>query len=176
MRPTGELALVAWDRSGTFSVWDVRTGELMTTFKEQGAPSSVLVNESEWRLQADGEDAGSAGRYRRTVSTVWDLQSGKRLEKVTDGARRLAGYELRSASDSLAEEAVSPDGRLRAVAVLGRAGLTGIALRMATSEQELFRAEYASTGRVRVAFSADGQFLLASRESTLASHVDVWEL
>jgi hypothetical protein len=29
---------------------------------------------------------------------------------------------------------------------------------------------------VRVAFSADGQFLLANRESPHDSHVDVWEL
>ena len=69
-----------------------------------------------------------------------------------------------------------PDGRLRAVPLLGRAGPAGVSLRAARSEQELFRAELEPSARVRVAFSADGQFLLANRESAQASAVDVWEL
>jgi hypothetical protein len=62
------------------------------------------------------------------------------------------------------------------VPVLSHAGPTGISLREATSEQEVFRAEHAPTERVRVAFSSDGQYLLANRESPQRSQVDVWEL
>jgi hypothetical protein len=175
VHPAGGLALVAWNRGGSFSVWDVRTGALTVTFREAAAPGNVLVNEAEWRLLAEGEDSGSAGRYRRTVATVWDLASGRRLEKHTDG-QRLAGFVARSASDSLADAACSPDGRLRAVPLVGDAGPTGVSLRVAVSEQELFRAEHPPSSRVRVAFSADGQFLVASRESPRDSHVDVWEL
>ena len=175
VRPTGELALVAWDRGGVFTVWDVRRGSLTAGFKEAGVPISVSVNESQWRLQAEGEDSGSAGRYRRTVATLWDLTSGRRLEKVTAGSR-LAGYEARSAADSLTDTALSPDGRLKAVPVPGHTGPTVVSLRVAVAEQEVCRAEHAPSARVRVAFSVDGQFLLASRESPRDSHVDVWEL
>ncbi len=177
VQPSGGLALVAWDRDGTFSVWDVRSGTCTSTFRDPTGPTSVLVNEREWRLSTEGEDSGSAGRYRRSVATLWDLATGQRLEKLTDGwQRRLAGYEHRSASDCLVEAALSPDGRLRAVPVLSNSGPTGVSVRIAASEQEVFRAEHAPSERVRAAFSADGQFLLASRESPQDSQVDVWEL
>ncbi len=84
VRPGGRLALVAWDPAGAFSVWDVRSGECTTRFQDSQAPSNVLVNEREWRLSAETEDAGSAGRYRRSVATVWDLSTGRKLEKLTD--------------------------------------------------------------------------------------------
>jgi hypothetical protein len=177
VQPGGRLALVTWDPAGVFSVWDVRTGQCTTTFRDSNAPSSVLVNEREWRLSAESEDAGSAGRYRRSVATVWDLSTGRRLEKLTDDwQRRLSGYRDRSASDCFDADAFSPDGRLRAVPVLSQAGPTGISLQEATSEHEVFRSEHAPTARVRVAFTADGQFLLANRESPQHSQVDVWEL
>jgi molecular chaperone DnaK len=177
VQPGGRLALVTWGPAGAFSVWDVRTGECTATFRDSNAPSNVLVNESEWRLTAESEDAGSAGRYRRAVATVWDLSTGRKLEKLTDDwQRRLSGYRNRSTSDCFGDNAFSPDGRLRAVPVLSHAGPTGISLQEATSEHEVFRAEHAPSARVRVAFSADGQFLLANRESPQRSHVDVWEL
>jgi hypothetical protein len=169
--PTGVLALVTWDRSGGFSVWDVRSGAQLAAFRESGVPTSVLVHEGEWRLAAEGEDSGSTGRYRRTVLTIWDLTSGKRLERLTDGKGRLVGFEPRSVYDSLTDAALSPDGRLRAVQLA-----TGFSLRAAGSEQELFRTDYPPGALVRVAFSADGQFLLASREAPQYSVAEVWEL
>lgn len=177
VQPGGRLALVTWDQAGVFAVWDVRTGRRTTTFRDSHAPTNVLVNEREWRLSTSGEDAGSAGRYRRSVATVWDLSTGRKLEKLTDNVqRRLSGYRDRSASDCFGDDAFSPDGRLRAVAVRSQAGPTGISLQEATSEHEVFRAEHAPSARVRVAFSADGHFLLANRESPRRSQVDVWEL
>lgn len=177
VNPGGRLSLVVWDPTGTFTVWDVRSGERTTTFRDGGRPSDVMVNEREWRLSVAGEDGGSAGRYRRSVATVWDLNTGRKLEKLTDDwQRRLPGFQDRSTVDCFGEHAFSPDGRLRAVQVLGNSGPTGIALQEATSEHEVFRAEHGPSQRVRVAFSADGQFLLANRESPQRSQVDVWEL
>jgi hypothetical protein len=176
VQPAGHLALVAWDCTGAFWVWDLRTGSCTTAFRDAGPPTNVLVNEREWRLSTEGEDSGT-GRYRRTVSTVWDLATGRRVEKLTDNRHRpRVGYERRSVRDRFGHAASSPDGRLRAVPVLGKAGPVGVSLRMTASEQEVFRAEHPPSARVRVAFSADGQFLLANRESPQDSHVDVWEL
>lgn len=177
VNPAGRLALVAWDQAGSFSVWDVHTGERTITFRDPSQPTKVLVNEREWRLSTEGEDSGSAGRYRRAIATVWDLATGARLEKLTDDwHRRLAGYANRSQSDCFGDAAFSPDGRLRAVPVVSTAGPTGVSLQVAVSEQEVFRCEHPPSRRVRVAFTADGQFLLANRESPRDSHVDVWEL
>jgi len=175
--PDGRLSLVTWDPAGSFSVWDVRTGSCTTQFKDTTSPVNVLVNEREWRLSAEGEDGGSAGRYRRTVATLWDLATGRKLEKLTDDwHRRLTGYECRSVSDRFGENAFSPDGLLRAVPVASGAGLTGISLQETRSEHEVYRCEHPPSARVRVAFSADGHFLLANRESPQHSQVDVWEL
>jgi WD40 repeat protein len=174
--PDGRLALVAWNPSGSFSVWDVQSGSLTSTFRDSGPPSNVQVNEREWRLSTEGEDSGAGGRYRRTVATIWDLATGKRLEKFSDDRRRPAGFFDRSASDSFGAAAFSPDGRLRAVGLPTNAGPSGISLRDANSEQEVFRAEHPPSARVRVAFTADGQYLLANRDSPQRSHVDVWEL
>jgi hypothetical protein len=177
VRPGGRLALVTWDPSGAFSVWDLRSGERTITFRDGGIPNEVFVNEREWRLTVTGEDGGSAGRYRRSIATVWDLATGRRLEKLTDDwQRRLTGYQRRSTVDCFGEHAFSPDGRLRAVPVVGQSGPTGIAVQEATSEHEVFRSEYGPSRRVRVAFSADGQYLLANREAGQRSQVDVWEL
>ncbi len=60
--------------------------------------------------------------------------------------------------------------------MVGQSGPTGIAVQEATSEHEVFRSEYGPSRRVRVAFSADGQYLLANREADQRSQVDVWEL
>src|SRR5690606_19352547 len=88
LNPAGRLALVAWDRTGAFSVWDVRTGEGTTTSRDPSQPSKVLVNEPQWRLSTEGEDSGSAGRYRRSIATIWDLATGRRLERFTDDWHR----------------------------------------------------------------------------------------
>src|SRR5690606_20976862 len=82
VHPAGRLALVAWDETGAFWVWDLQTGVPTTTFRDPSQPTAVLVNEREWRLSTQGEEAGSAGRYRRSIATVWDLTTGQRLEKL----------------------------------------------------------------------------------------------
>lgn len=175
INPGGRLSLVAWDPGGVFTVFDVLSGSRVVSFRDTNAPMTVTVNEAQWRLTVEAEDSGSAGRYRRSVATVWDLATGRRLEKLTD-ERRLPGYLDRSAVDGFADRAVSPDGRLHAVAVRRQDGSAAVALQEATSDHELFRAEHGHSVRVRTAFSADGQFLLANWESDRHSEVDVWEL
>jgi hypothetical protein len=173
INPGGRPCLVAWDPGGVFSVFDVLSGDRTASFRDANAPLNVMVNEAEWRLTAEGED--SAGRYRRAVATVWDLATGRRLEKLS-ADRRLPGYLDRSAVDGFGDRAVSPDGRLHAVAVRTESGSMAVALREAASDREVFRAEHGESLRVRTAFSADGQFLLANWESDRHSEVDVWEL
>ena len=175
--PRGRLSLVAWDVSGSFSVWDVNSGRLNVTFRDVAGPRIVLVNEGEWRLTAEG-DGAAAGRYRRSVATMWDLSTGLRVERRTDqyGLRRLPGYSDRSAVDGFGEQAFSPDGRLRAVAVRDEDGSAALALQEATNDHEVFRAEHAHSLRVRMAFTADGRFLLANWEADQRSQVEVWEL
>jgi molecular chaperone DnaK len=177
VNPGGQLSLVAWNPSGAFSVFDVRSGRRTASFRDSNAPLNVMVNEDQWRLTAEAEDGGSAGRYRRQVATVWDLGTGQRLEKLTDHvAEQLNGYRDRSVVDSFGEQAVSPDGRFRAVPVSSGRGATGVALRVAGTDQEVFRAEHPPSPRVRVAFSASGSLLLANWEAGQHSQVDVWEL
>jgi molecular chaperone DnaK len=176
VNPVGRLALVAWNPAGAFSVFDVRSGRRTASFRDGSTPLNVLVNEGQWRLTAETEDAGSAGRYRRQVATVWDLGTGQRLEKHTDHvSQRLPGYRDRSAVDSFGENAVSPDGRLRAVPVPAGGG-TGVALHEAHTDQEVYRVEHPPSARVRVAFSANGALLLANWDSGPHSQVGVWEL
>jgi molecular chaperone DnaK len=175
VNPGGRLSLVAWDPTGVFSIFDVASGQRVSTFRDTFAPLGVAVNEAEWRLTAQGEESGSAGRYRRSVATIWDLATGRRLEKLNDD-RRLPGYLDRSGVDGFGDRAVSPDGRMYAVALRTGTGSTAVALQEAASDNELFRAEHGQSMRVRTAFSADGQFLLANWESDRGSQVDVWEL
>jgi hypothetical protein len=176
INPYGRLALVAWDAGGTFSVWDVGNGRLLATFRDSHAPQAVLVNETQWRLTAESED-GSVGRYRRSTATIWNLADGTRLERVTDDRhRRLIGYQPRSIIDGFGDKAVSPDGTLYAVPVRTPSGATAMALQESTSDSEIFREEYAPHTRLRMAFSADGRFLLANSEWGQQSQVDVWEL
>jgi molecular chaperone DnaK len=177
VNPGGRLSLVAWNPSGLFSVFDVSSGRRTATFRDSNTPLNVMVNENEWRLTAEAEDAGSAGRYRRQVVTVWDLGTGQRLEKVTDDRQHhLLGYRDRSAVDSFGEHAFSPDGRLKAIPVRSARGATGIALQEAASDQEVFRAEYPPSAWVRMAFSKDSRLLLSNHQSGQQSLVDVWEL
>jgi hypothetical protein len=155
----------------------VQAGRRVATFRDTNAPLKVMVNEREWRLTAETEGGGSAGRYRRPVATIWDLATGRRVEKLADDwQRRLSGYQDRSEYDGFGDHAFSPDGRLHAVPVRTPAGSTGIALQEAESANEVFRAEHPPSARVRMAFTIDGQFLLSNWESDRHSQVDVWEL
>jgi hypothetical protein len=175
--PQGRLSLVAWDPSGTFSVWDIWAGRRLATFRDTHAPEAVLVNELQWRLTAEADDTTSAGRYRRRQATVWDLTTGTRIERVTEDLhRRLVGFHSRSAIDAFGEGATSPCGRLRAVGVHMASGGTALALCESTSDSEIFRTEYQPGSQVRMAFTPDGKFLLANCESVARSQVDVWEL
>jgi hypothetical protein len=177
VNPAGRLALLAWNGGGRFSVWDIESGRLQARFADSGGPHRVLVNEQQWRLTAAAERA-SAGRYQRVVTTVWDLRTGQRVEKLTQAAGQdaPAGYGDRSVADGFAASAGSPDGRLRAVVVRPPQGSTAVALHDVASEREVFRAERGDPQLARTAFSADGRYLLASWESGGASHLDVWEL
>jgi hypothetical protein len=178
MNPAGRLALLAWNDGGRFSVWDIESGRLQARFAESGGPHRVLVNEEQWRLTAEAEGKVTAGRYQRVVTTVWDLRTGQRVEKLTAaaGQARPAGYADRSAADGFGTSVGSPDGRLRAVVVQPSGGSTAVALHDVVTAREIFRAEHGSPQHVRAAFSADGRYLLANWESTGASHLDVWEL
>jgi molecular chaperone DnaK len=171
--PDGRPALVAWDGDGHFSVWDVETGRSVCRFHDAGGAQRVLVNEATWRLTVEGQGKVSAGRYARTVTTMWDLRSGARVEKLTDPdwQRRHPGFEIRTGRDGFAVNAASPDGRLRAVGE-GAA----VTLRESTSDRELFRAAEAQVRGVRAAFGAEGRFLLASWNFGERSRVDVWEI
>jgi WD40 repeat protein len=173
--PTGQLSLVAWDQTGLFSIFDVLSGDRVVTFRDGNTPQQVAVNEAQWRLTVAGEDSGSAGRYRRSVATVWDLTTGRKLEKLAND-QPLPGYVDRSARDGFGTRAVSPDGRMCAVAVRGSDGPAALALQEITTDAEVFRAEHGDSRRVRTAFSADGQFLLANWDCDRHSEVDVWEL
>jgi len=172
--PGGRLALVAWNPTGAFSVFDVVSGRRTASFRDGGTPVNVMVNEGQWRLTAETEEAGSAGRYRRQVATVWDLNTGQRLEKHLDHTSyRPAGYRDRSAVDSFGDHAVSPDGRLRAAPMAVGAG---VALHEADTDQEVFRVEHPAGARSRVAFSANGDLLLSNWDAGPHSQVEVWEL
>jgi hypothetical protein len=186
--PEGRPSLVVWDRAGTFTVWDVLAGQQVTSFRDSKRPRRVMVNEREWRLTTESEDVAVGGRNRRPVVTVWDLRTGARLERLVDDLeRRLAGYQARSLVDGFADRAVSPDGRLQAVAVRSASGAAALALHESDSDHVLFRAESDVVTppsaesddagvRVRAAFTADGRFLLANWESGLDSQVELWEL
>jgi hypothetical protein len=171
--PGRQLALVTWDADGHFSVWDVLSGRLMTSFSDLHKPDAVLLNESEWRLVTTGEGAASVGRYRRDVATVWDLATGVRLDRVVgeDLSRRFTGYAETSRADAFAAQMESPDGRLRAAASDGT-----LSVRDLETEAEVFRTDLASGGRVSTAFCHEGRHLLARSTDDEGTWVDVWEV
>ncbi|GIJ62307.1 hypothetical protein [Virgisporangium aurantiacum] len=175
--PSGAMAYVAWDRAGTFNVWDVSAGRLMCTFSESGPPVSVLVNETDWRLLAESGDGMQVGRYRRPVANVWDLGTGARIERLVgdDWRRRRPGYTGRTRGDGFAAETTSPDGRLRASTLQTTASSAAIVVREVRTDREVFRADGVAT-QVRAAFSADGQHLLANWRQTGTSWADIWQL
>jgi hypothetical protein len=175
--PRGELTYVAWDGSGTFTVWDVPAGRLLCTFTESGPPVSVLVNEADWRLLAESGSGMQVGRYRRPVANVWDLGTGARIERLVgdDWRQRRPGYTGRTRGDGFAAETTSPDGRLRASTVQTTANAAAVVVREVGTDRQVFRADGVAT-EVRAAFSADGQHLLANWRQPGTSWADVWRL
>jgi len=172
LSPSHQLALVTWDADGHFSVWDVLSGRLTSSFSDAHKPDAVLVNEAEWRLVATGEGAASVGRYRRDVATVWDLATGARLDRIVgeDLPKRFTGYTGTSRADAFAPEMSSPDGRLRAAALDGTLSVRDLA-----TESEVFRADL-SPGPVSTAFCHAGRHLLARGTDADGTWVDVWEV
>jgi hypothetical protein len=171
--PNQQLSLVTWDTEGHFSVWDVLSGRMTSSFSDAHRPDAVLVNEGEWRLVATGEGAASVGRYRRDVATVWDLATGERLDRVVgeDLARRFTGYTGSSRADAFATEMASPDGRLRAAVLDG-----AVSVRDVETEAEVFRADLSPARQIRTAFSHEGRHLLARGTDDEGTSVDVWEV
>ncbi|MET7417799.1 Hsp70 family protein [Dactylosporangium sp. NPDC005555] len=171
--PGRQLSLVTWDAEGHFSVWDVLTGRMTSSFSDAHRPDAVLVNEGEWRLMATGEGAASVGRYRRDVATVWDLATGERLDRIVgeDLARRFTGYTGSSSADAFATEMSSPDGRLRAAVHDG-----AVSVRDVETESEVFRADLSPARQIRTAFCHEGRHLLARRTDDEGTSVDVWEV
>lgn len=171
--PNQQLSLVTWDAEGHFSVWDVLSGRMTSSFSDAHRPDAVLVNEGEWRLVATGEGAASVGRYRRDVATVWDLATGERLDRVVgdDLARRFTGYTGTSRADAFATEMASPDGRLRAAVLDG-----SVSVRDVETSAEVFRADLSPAKEIRTAFCHEGRHLLARRTDDEGTSVDVWEV
>jgi hypothetical protein len=171
--PNQQLALVTWDADGHFSVWDVLSGRMTSSFSDVHKPDAVLVNEAEWRLVATGEGAASVGRYRRDVATVWDLATGARLDRVVgeDLPKRFTGYTGTSRADAFAPEMSSPDGRLRAATLDGT-----LSVRDLETESEVFRADLSPGRQVSTAFCHAGRHLLARGSDEEGAWVDVWEV
>lgn len=173
--PGDRLSLVSWNRAGHFTVWDVATGQLTSSFHaaSNNKPVKVLVHEGEWRLIAEADRKVHVGRYVRDVATMWDLSSGNVIEEMVgeDLHRRYAGYTDHSPHDGFAPQCDSPDGRLRA----GAAG-TAVWLHEAGTDEEVFRTDIGSARSVRTAFSADGHHLMARWCADDDSCVDVWQV
>jgi hypothetical protein len=111
--------------------------------------------------------------------TVWDLHTGTRVDRTTDGTweQRHPTFRARSSADGLTPSATE-------------AGLTagmddgGLVLRDAASGSVLFRSPPPDTARSRaagsahgrVAFDGDGRHLLVVWEHEAGSQVDVHEI
>jgi hypothetical protein len=171
--PAGRFCLLTYDLAGEVWVWDIATGRLRSQLTGLGTASRMLVDERTWRLAAETPDAVSKGRYRRTAVTLWDLDSGTRIERLVDDGwrRRHPGYADRSGADRLTTEATSPDRRLRAVA-----GPGGVNLYETATDRPVFRRSYPDRSQVSTAFSADGRFLVATEDADDRSTIDVWHL
>lgn len=173
--PGDRLALVSWTPDGRFSVWDVATGQLTSSFKSapNNRPVKVLVHEGQWRLIAEADRKVHVGRYVRDVATLWDLSSGTVVEEMVgeDLFRRYAGFIDRSPHDGFAPQCDSPDGRLRA----GVAG-SAVWLHEAGTDEEVFRTDIGEARSVRTAFSADGHHLLARWRTADITCVDIWQV
>jgi molecular chaperone DnaK len=175
--PSGQFAQVSCDGDGRFFVFDVQTGRRLATFRDSGTPTSVLVDEARWRLTTETGRKAQVGRYRRDVASVWDLASGARLDDlVGEDLRRLyAGYADRSSANGFAADMYSPDRRLRALTTHG-AGVAAVSLQESETGQEVFRADHQPADWVRVAFDAEGRYLIAYWRSGDTAWVEVWEV
>jgi hypothetical protein len=171
--PEGRPALLAWDAETGVSVFDVRSGKLTTRIGEAVGGRRFLVDEAGWRVAVESEGRAAVGRYRRSTVTVWDLHTGGRLDRATDGGweQRHPEFRERSAADGFGPEAVSPDGGLTATVRADAVLLTDVA-----SGVEVFRTALAADARAWVAFDADGQLLLINTESAGRSRVDVLQV
>ncbi|MDG4767541.1 Hsp70 family protein [Solwaraspora sp. WMMD406] len=175
--PDGRLSVVAWDTEGFVSVWDIETGKLTARFRDPGEPHRLLVDENRWQAAVEGRGR-AVGRYRRTVTTLWDLRGGTRVDRITDDNwhQRMPEFAEHSRAEGLATAGTSPDGQLRAGVVAGMDGIAAIVLHDASTGQELFRVLGGTGQRVRVGFSADSRHLLANWESDERSLIDVWDV
>jgi molecular chaperone DnaK len=173
--PEGRPALVCWDDEGGVAVWDIQSGKLTVRMPDAIGGRRVLVDESAWRLAVESEGRAAVGRYRRSTVTVWDLHTGGRVEKATDGAweARHPHFGRRSAADGLTAEAVSPDGQLHAAV-----RPDGVLLTDAETGLELLRVTTPGTvaAAARVAFDGDGRRLLTAWERDGWSQIDVHEI
>lgn len=202
--PDGRLTFVAWDGNGDFVVWDVLAGRPLGRFKTPDRPAAVLIDEDHWRIVVESSKRVQVGRYRRDTATVWDLRTGELIEELVgeDLHRRCAGLADRTAADAFAVEAVSPDGRLRAVALpagalagvpagaaapVSEQATTGAGAAVSVCEaatgREVFRADgdracagAEPVGSARVGFTADGRHLVVNWRSTTGGWIDVWDV
>jgi DNA-binding beta-propeller fold protein YncE len=169
--PEGRPALVAWDAGTGVSVFDVQSGKLTTRIREAVGGRRFLVDESGWRLAVESEGRAAVGRYRRSTITIWDLHTGSRLHRATDGGwdQRHPEFRLRSAADGFGLEAAGAGlaATVRADAVLVTDVATGL---------EVFRTAMPADTQARVAFDADGQRLLINTETSGRSSIDVFQV
>ncbi len=171
--PEGRPALVTWDAEAGVWVWDIASGKLTVRIPEAVGGRRMLVDESGWRLAVQSEGRATVGRYRRSTVTVWDLHTGGRVEKATDGSweQRNPQFRPRSDADGLTTSAVSTDGELAATV-----DADGLLLRDTATATELFRAPAPDGARGRVAFAGDGRHLLIGWEREGWGRIDVHEI
>ena len=171
--PEGRPALVSWDDGTGVSVLDVRSGKLTTRIGEATGGMRFLVDESSWRLAVEAEGRAAVGRYRRSTVTVWDLHTGGRLHRATDGGwqQRHPQFRPRSAADGFRLEAVSPDGGLAATV-----HTDGVVVTDVVTGTELFRTAIPPDTQAWVAFDGDGQHLLINTENAGRSRVHVLQV
>lgn len=169
--PDGRFCLFTWDRKGEFAIWDIASAARRIRFHGPVRADRIYVDEARWRMAVELPEPVSVGRYRRTAVTVWDLATGRRIEKLVDNdwRRRRPEFSRRSVTDRFTADAVSPDGRLRAVVTDGT-----VNLRETATGRVVFRAMPEPHRHAHAAFSADGRFLLAEWQADGGSTVDVW--
>ena len=146
-----------------------------STFREANHPQAVMVNEE--AVAAHGRGRGR--RLGRAVPAVGGDGVGPhhRAAPGEDRRRRGAGPATGTAAPSTG----SARRRSARTASCTRCRCAprpapAVALQASRSDQEVFRAEHPSSLRVRMAFTADGRFLLTNWDSDQRSQVDVWEL
>lgn len=171
--PEGRTALLVWGAETGVSVFDVRSGKLTTRIGEAVGGRRVLVDEAGWRVAVESEGRAAVGRYRRSTVTVWDLHTGGRLDRTTDGGweQRHPEFRPRSAADGFGVEAVGPDGGVAATVRADAVLLTDVA-----TGREVFRTAVPPGAQAWVSFDGDGQLLLINTENAGRSRVDVLQV